>query len=301
MRKLLHLFCFALLLTNCNDGDVLEVGLEFDQNLTLCNQNTTDYLVYDIKQDPFESLSLLFPSDLTTDLIFTPEETPYLDDFNINGSTVLFNYRTYNGNPENLLCQLVPDPNTNIINDYSASSGRVDTTTTFEDDDEDGIPTSVEDLNLDGDNNPETNPTDTDGDGIPDYKDEDDDNDNILTEFENPNYTTADGLAAALDSDGNGIPDYLDPDDDGDGVLTRYEDENEDENPRNDFDEASETPDTPRYLDPTATAVFVVDTLVPNRFKRNYVVRFTLTDIDLEILSTDFIELGTLEYFIMFE
>lgn len=297
----MYLLCFALLLTNCNDGDVLEVGLEFDQTLTLCNQNTINFLVYDTKRDPFESLSLLFPRNAASELIFTPLETPFASNFNINGSTIKFNYRTYNGNPENLLCQLVPDPNTNIINDYSASSGRVDTFTTFEDDDEDGIPTSAEDLNLDGDNNPDTNPTDTDGDGIPDYKDEDDDNDNILTKFENPNYTASEGLAAAQDSNGDGIPDYLDPDDDGDGVLTRYEDENADNNPRNDFDEASGTPDIPRYLDPTATQVYIVDTLVPNRFKRNYKVRFTLTDIDLQILSTDVIELGTLEYFIMFE
>lgn len=301
MRKFIYLFCAVLLVTNCNDGDVLEVGLEFDETLSLCNQSTTTYLVYNTKLDPSESLSLLFPRNATTDLIFNPLATPYEYFFDINGSTVRFNYRTYNGNPENLLCQLVPDPTTNIINDYEATSGRVDTVTTFTDDDEDGIPTSVEDLNLDGDNDPETNPTDTDGDGIPDYKDADDDNDNILTKFEGHNYTVADGLSNAQDSDGNGIPDYLDNDDDGDGVLTRYEDENGDNNPRNDFDEASETPDIPRYLDATATTVFVNDTLVPNTFNRSFKVNFKLTGIDLQILSTDIIELGDYEYSIMVE
>lgn len=296
MRKLIYLCCVGFLLVNCNDGDVLEVGLEFDQNLAFCDQSSTTYLVYDIKQDPYESLSLLFPKNATTDLIFNPLESPRLDTLSINGSTVRFNYRTYDGNPENLLCALVPDPNTNITNNYESPSGNVYITSTFTDDDEDGIPTSVEDLNLDGDDNPDTNPTDHDGDGIPDYKDADDDNDNILTKYENPNYTEADGLTLAQNTDGDNSPDYLDEDDDGDGILTRNEDENLDNNPRNDFDEASLTPDIPRFLDPTANELFINTDLVPNVFKRNYVVKFTLTDIDLQILSTDVIDLGTYKY-----
>ncbi len=290
------LFCFGLLVTNCDDGDVLEVGLDFDKNLAFCDQSTTNYLVYDIKQNPFESLSLLFPRNATTALIFAPLENNFATQFNINGSSVKFNYRTYDGNPENLLCTLVPDPNTRILKDYESTSGIVSTLTLFEDDDEDGIPTNVEDLNLDMDNNPDTNPTDTDGDGIPDYKDADDDNDNILTKFENHNYSPENGLTNAQDSDGDGIPDYLDTDDDGDGVLTRNEDEDGDQNPRNDFDESSATPTIARYLDPTANASFIMDTFVPNKFKRSYTVSFKLNNIDLQILSTDEIDLGRYKY-----
>ncbi|MCT4629237.1 hypothetical protein, partial [Winogradskyella sp.] len=47
------------------------------------------------------------------------------------------------------------------------------------DNDNDGVLDSVEDEDLDGDNNPTTNPTDTDGDSIPDYLDLDSDNDGI--------------------------------------------------------------------------------------------------------------------------
>ncbi|WP_338039016.1 Ig-like domain-containing protein [Maribacter litopenaei] len=47
------------------------------------------------------------------------------------------------------------------------------------DSDNDGILDSFEDLNLDGDNDPATNPTDTDLDGYPDYLDIDSDNDGI--------------------------------------------------------------------------------------------------------------------------
>ena len=47
------------------------------------------------------------------------------------------------------------------------------------DSDDDGIVDSFEDLNLDADNDPSTNPTDSDGDGFPDYLDIDSDNDGI--------------------------------------------------------------------------------------------------------------------------
>ncbi|WP_411893779.1 beta strand repeat-containing protein, partial [Winogradskyella sp. A2] len=47
------------------------------------------------------------------------------------------------------------------------------------DDDNDGILDSIEDANLDLDNDPSTNPTDTDSDTIPDYLDLDSDNDGI--------------------------------------------------------------------------------------------------------------------------
>jgi len=52
------------------------------------------------------------------------------------------------------------------------------------DDDDDGILDSVEDNNLDGDNNHLTNPTDSDGDSIPNYLDIDSDNDGILDNVE---------------------------------------------------------------------------------------------------------------------
>ncbi|SHI61090.1 hypothetical protein SAMN05216261_1281, partial [Algibacter luteus] len=63
------------------------------------------------------------------------------------------------------------------------------------DDDNDGILDTEEDANLDGDNDPRTNPTDFDGDGVPDYFDLDSDNDGI------PDYTEAGGTN---DPDGNG-------------------------------------------------------------------------------------------------
>ncbi len=114
------------------------------------------------------------------------------------------------------------------------------------DDDGDGIIDSVEDANVDGDNDHTTHPTDTDGDGIPDYLDIDSDNDGILDNVEAQ--TTEDFIApCGIDTDGNGlddhyeetpgscgglipvdtdndhIPDYLDIDSDNDGILDNVE------------------------------------------------------------------------------
>ncbi len=109
--------------------------------------------------------------------------------------------------------------------------------------DDDGIVDSFEDLNLDGDNDPSTDPTDSDGDGIPDYLDIDSDDDGIPDNVEaqaTDTYIPPSGLdinnnglddayeGGSLgifpeDTDGDNLPDYLDEDSDNDGVLDRIE------------------------------------------------------------------------------
>lgn len=112
------------------------------------------------------------------------------------------------------------------------------------DSDDDGIVDTLEDLDLDGDGDPTTNPTDTDGDGIPDYLDIDSDDDGIPDNVEAQ--TTADyippsgvdangnGLDDAyeangeigifpVDTDGDNLPDYLDEDSDNDNVPDNIE------------------------------------------------------------------------------
>ncbi len=109
------------------------------------------------------------------------------------------------------------------------------------DDDNDGVPTSIECaggvpcMDTDHDGTPDYLDTDDDGDGIPtmteapggvrrdtdmdgtpDYLDVDDDGDGIPTATEAPGGVTH-------DTDGDGIPDNLDPDDDGDGIPTARE------------------------------------------------------------------------------
>jgi len=112
------------------------------------------------------------------------------------------------------------------------------------DTDNDGIVDSFEDLNLDGDNDPSTNPTDSDGDGIADYLDIDSDDDGIPDNVEaqsTATYTAPSGIDAnnnglddvyenggglgilPVDTDGDGFPDYVDTDSDDDNVPDNIE------------------------------------------------------------------------------
>ena len=112
------------------------------------------------------------------------------------------------------------------------------------DSDDDGILDSFEDLNLDNDNDPATDATDSDGDGIPDYLDIDSDNDGIPDNVEAQTTlgyippsavdTNSNGLDDAyesngnlgifpIDTDGDSLPDYLDDDSDNDNVPDNIE------------------------------------------------------------------------------
>lgn len=301
MQKLLYLLSLFLLVSTCDDGDVLDVKLDFDRELSICDLSAGNYFLYDTKKNPSESLSLIFPKNPTTNLIFNPPENNYKTTLTINGTNTLFNYRTYDGSPESLICNLLPDAATNILNDYAATSGTVTIITTYVEDDDDGIPADVEDANLDGDNDPSTNPTDSDGDGIPDYLDADDDNDNVLTKDEKHNYTKADGLSKAQDTDGDGIPDYLDNDDDGDGVLTRLEDADLNGNPMDDRDSSSPTPGIPRYLDKEAKDTFDSQKLNKHKYKRIYTIKFYINNVNLDVISLTEIDFGTYTYSIIIE
>jgi hypothetical protein len=289
MRKFsVLLICGLLLINSCDDGDVITIELDFDKELALCGDTNSDnYVIYDIKTDPYESLTLLFPSNSTTDLIFKPNTTPHTYQGTINTTSVRFNYRTYNGDPSGLICEEIPDADVSIIENYEASSGATfNTETTFVDDDQDGISSEFEDIN----NNGNLEDDDTDGDGIPNYKDDDDDGDNVKTILEKPDPNDDGLIDDAQDTDSDAIPDYLDTDDDNDGTITRYEDENLNKNLQDDFADGSTIK---RYLDAAANDVFVQDELNINTFKRFISVKFTVLNVDLEILNSDVIDLGT--------
>ena len=108
------------------------------------------------------------------------------------------------------------------------------------DDDNDGILDTVEDANLDNDNNPLSDPTDTDGDGIPNHLDLDSDGDGIPDNIEaqstngyispagsfsaNGVNTAYGGGLTPVNTDGalDGA-DYLDTDSDNDGTIDTTE------------------------------------------------------------------------------
>ena len=196
-------------------------------------------------------------------------------------SNVRFIYRTYSADPITYICQDIPDANVSVNQNYEANVGTANFMSTFEDDDNDGIPTALE---FDGD---------TDGDGIPDYKDSDDDGDNVPTLNEKPDPNNDGDLSDAQDTDGDGTPDYLDIDDDNDGTLTRLEDEN---NNGNLFDDLATGAAVARFLDNTVSETYTVTAVRENVFTRTFRINVTLENIDLSILATDSFELGTYEY-----
>ena len=272
--------CFVFV--SCNDGDVISVELDFDKTLTLCGDETSsNYILYDTKTTPFESLTLLFPNNVQADSIFNTGISGKTETLLINGNSVRFNYRTYSADSNNYICQDIPDASVSVTNNYEASSGNVIFTTTFEDDDNDGVPNALE---FDGD---------TDGDTIPDYKDYDDDGDNVPTINEKPDPNGDGDLSDMQDTDGDLIPDYLDMDDDNDGTLTKFEDEN---NNGNLFDDLATGAAVARFLDITVDDSFESSVTNPNEFSRNFSVNVTLENIDISILSTDSFFLGTYQY-----
>ena len=108
MKKL---FCLLLsigfFLLSCDDGDIITLQLDFDKVLSLCgDENSDNYVIFDTKEDPFESLTFLFDSNSNSDNIFNPPQTPYEASFTINGTSNRFNYRIYDGDPSGLILQI---------------------------------------------------------------------------------------------------------------------------------------------------------------------------------------------------
>ena len=80
MRRSIYICFIALLALACDDGDIFEITLEFDEELDLCidvNEGES-FLLYDTKEDPSESLSLLFPSNTANNLLLAPQNITVL-------------------------------------------------------------------------------------------------------------------------------------------------------------------------------------------------------------------------------
>lgn len=292
MRNFLVFVCLSLFLVSCDDGDIINVNLDFPETLNRCENLTNNYLLYTTRTDPDESLSLLMTKNATTEAFFTTASDPdNPETFTLGENGSRFNYRTYNITPT--FCTQISDPDLIVLEDYEAAdTATVNVITTIVDDDNDGIPTVDEDANLDNDNDPASNPTDTDLDGIPNYIDEDDDNDNVLTKDEDDNLDEDDNpFTEARDTDGDGTPDYLEEDDDNDMILTRLEDESGNQNPTDDF--LNDLPgELPRFLNPEATDSFTDSGTRVTRYTRTFTTRFTIENLGIAIINSTFLDFG---------
>lgn len=286
MRRLLLMLSLSFLCFTCNDGDIIVVELDFGDTFKNCGE----IVFYKTKTDPSESLSIQIDGLTIDQILSVGSDNTLVLHYSVNGTSNRFTYRTYSSLPSEseLFCNDVPSSNIDIISSEESTSGDVTITTILTEDDNDGIPAALEDINGNGD----LEDDDTDLDGIPNYLDQDDDGDNVPTATENPNYTSTDGLINAQDSDGDGIADYLDMDDDGDGVKTRDEENlSQDQNPLNDILDPNVGPD---YLNPDIKNLVPATKYRTHTIKQTYQISILVEHISLPTLSQTMLDYGTL-------
>lgn len=231
MRRFLT-FLAALSLASCDDGDLTLERLNFDD--TAVETPCGELLLFKIGDSRQESLMIELVGE-TTDIFTTIPSGGQAREYSINNSSVKALYRIFDGDVNrNYFCNAIPPTAPLVVEEWFATGGTVQITTSLEQDDNDNLPANLEGivLNTDGTINREAS-QDTDGDGLPDYLDIDDDGDNVLTSEEIEITSTE---IVFIDTDEDGIPNYLDTDDDNDGVNTIDEDLNGDNNPANDIE-----------------------------------------------------------------
>jgi len=307
IRPLLLFFCLTLL-TACDDGDILTIDLDFDEELAYCDNFEEYHLVYDTREDPNEALILIFEKgEDINDAFFTHATTEGSPEtLTIDASTTRFIYRTYNrALTSDDVCAVVSPSGLSVQEDYEAGSGTIYVTSTIEDDDNDGVPNEYEGIaGLPDEDGIYWDSLDTDGDGIPNYLDIDDDGDNVLTanELDDDNADEDDNpLTNPLNTDADhptnsdDIPDYLDNDDDGDGVLTRLEDANGENGPGDDRISVNGIL-VELYLNSEEATAYTFDDYdaYTNSYTRTVETSFVVTDTDLTIFRSTEINLGTL-------
>ncbi|WP_142785663.1 hypothetical protein [Changchengzhania lutea] len=288
MRKVFFVL-LALIISiqySCDDGDVITLEFDFEDSFSVCGDN--DLVFYKTKDDPAETLSLKISNLSFADLLEVNEENTYEETFNLSAANP-FNFRMYRDEslPTNLFCNVIP-PDVNITQDIESNDGSATITTFLVEDDDDGIPAELEDINGNGD----LSDDDTDGDGIPNYLDFDDDGDNVRTKDENPDVNEDGDLSDAQDTDGDSIPDYLDNDDDGDTVATRDEEnDSADNNPGNDITNG----EIPDYLNAEVVTTVEATAYREHTIVLSYQVSLIISNFDLQLISQDVFDFGTLD------
>ena len=292
MRKILGILLLFITLTSCNDGDLIDLSFDFEDEFTIneCGQ----LIFYKINDAQNESLALSL-SGISIEELFDFDEVlnqvqdTIIIERTINGTTNRLNYRVYNGTVtgNDLFCNPIPPSDISVRSEEDSQTGTVTITIIARDDDNDGIPAEFEDLNGNGD----LLDDDSDNDGIPNFLDVDDDGDNVLTRDElTPDTLNTDPSINPLNTDGDNTPDYLDIDDDGDGVLTRDEESIlQDENPRNDVTEPGGLAD---YLNPNVSNSVSAVAFRPHVVGRTYIVKVQVNNIQFSFLNQTTLDFG---------
>jgi hypothetical protein len=287
LRRIFQLFLLVISLfvfNSCDDGNIIVTTFDFDQDtpLSLCQENNTNVFYY-INPETNEAISFQFNLDDFTGT-FTGLETSQTISLNINNSNVI-TYRKLSAqtNGNNYYCQQVPPSSPRVLEEFVSTTGG--TATIFisieSQDDNDGVPAELEDINNDGD----LFNDDSDGDGIPNFLDTDDDNDNVLTVSEELEAVDENGNVIPgfyVDTDGDSVPNYLDSDDDGDGILTNNEDLNYCEDPENPALNPSNDVNVdglPNYLNNEETGSVNINVVKANTITRAFITQVVFNDI----------------------
>jgi hypothetical protein len=272
MKKFYYLIFTVLLVTSCDDGDLIVTDFNFEnRNLEWCG-DTENQVLFNINNDQVhEALAFRFSLNTPNPQFFSTEPGQLAIPLTSENQVI---YRVFDGEvTSKYFCNSIPPVSPSVSEEFrSTNGGEVIINTTFKnatDHDGDGVSSEKEGM---------TTEQDTDGDGIPDYLDIDDDGDNILTRVEVA-VEAANSVNSHPDSDNDGLADYLDADDDNDGVPTRNEDWNMNNNPADDRNEEG----VPHYLNPNITDSFEVTTVRENIISRSF--RYQLTAENLTLLK----------------
>lgn len=292
MQKILAIVFLLTTLTACNDGDLIDLSFDFEDEFTI--NECGPLIFYKINDAQNESLALSLTGISLEELfdfdeVLNQEQDTIVIERTINGTTNRLNYRVYNGsvNGSDLFCNPIPPADVSIRSEEDTPSGTVVITIIARDDDNDGIPAEFEDINGNGN----LLDDDSDNDGIPNFLDIDDDGDNVLTRDElTPDSLNTNPNINPLDTDGDDTPDYLDTDDDGDDALTRDEESIlQDQNPRNDVTEPGGLPD---YLNPNVNTIVPAVAFRVHAVVRTYTIKVQVNNIQFSFLNQTSLDFG---------
>lgn len=298
MHKYFFLFLFfSFIFYSCDDGNIITTTFDFDDetDLSLCSEDDLNVL-YFIDSETNEAISFEFSLD-DFDGTFLGDNNVELEEIEIEiDATNKVTYRRLNSGTSgsDYYCQQIPPSSPQVIEEFISTTGGTATLQIRiqEQDDDDGVPAELEDIN----NNGNLFDDDSDGDGIPDFLDTDDDNDNVLTRIEadfevDENDNPIPGEYVNTDEDFENendlpnLPNYLDNDDDADGVLTINEDLNvciDPENPLLNPNDDTNADGLPNYLNPDATDSEIVNVVKSNKVTRVFLTLVVFNDITFE-------------------
>ena len=123
MRKLLYIFIGVFLIStqSCDDGDIITVDLEFDEDFSAC-EGVSDLVLYKTKDDPSESISVLI-SNYTVDELLDVGSNDTLE---VEKSGTFY-YRTYQDEslPSSLFCNDIPEEVTITSSESDACTANI--------------------------------------------------------------------------------------------------------------------------------------------------------------------------------